>query len=85
MLICMFEPVALQDHDKKILGKVLCFLDRVSVTANEQEDGTPVGPAKFGQRFSRLLFIAVRVACRKNDASARRRKHTRAGFGAPLG
>ena len=59
MFVGMLQPTGFQDHNKKILGKVLRFLDRVPATANEEKNRPPVSPAKFGQRLSRLLLIAL--------------------------
>ena len=53
------EPVAFQDHGEKILGEILRFLHGVTLTTYEHEDRPPVRPAKFGERFARLLLIDV--------------------------
>jgi len=53
------EPVALQDHREKILGEILRFLGGVTLTTYEHEDGPPVRPAKFSERFARLLLIDI--------------------------
>jgi hypothetical protein len=53
------KPVALQDHGEKILGEILCFLHGVTLTTYEYEGGPPVRPAKFSERFARLLLIGV--------------------------
>jgi hypothetical protein len=53
------KPVALQDHGEKILGEILCFLHRVTLTTDEYEGGPPVRPAKFSERFARLLLVGV--------------------------
>jgi hypothetical protein len=53
------EPVALQDHGEKILGEILRFLHGVTLTTYEHEDGPPVRPAKFSERFVRLLLVDI--------------------------
>jgi hypothetical protein len=73
------KPVALQDHGEKILGEILRFLHRVTLTTYEHEDRPPVRPAKFGERFARILLIGVRARGGKNQAPARRAEPARFG------
>ena len=59
MLVGAPEPVALEDHGEKILGEILRFLHGMSLATHKQENGPPVRPAKFSERFARLLLIDV--------------------------
>jgi hypothetical protein len=59
MFVGALKPVALQDHGEKILGEILCFLHGVTLATYEYEDGPPVRPAKFSERFARLLLVGV--------------------------
>jgi hypothetical protein len=73
------KPVAFQDHSEKILCEILCFLHGVTLTTYEYEDGPPVGPAKFRERFVRLLLVGVCACRRKNQAPMRRVEPARFG------
>jgi hypothetical protein len=59
MFVGVPEPVALQNHGEKILGEILRFLHRVTLTTYKHEDGPPVRPAKFGEGFARLLLVDI--------------------------
>ena len=70
MFVRLSEPIALQDHDKEVLAQILRVLHRITVTANEQEYRSPVGPAKLSQRFARLLSTRIAAGCGKNQTPA---------------
>jgi hypothetical protein len=53
------KPVALQNHGEKILSEILRLLDGVTLTTYEHENGPPVRPAKFSERFMPLLLVDV--------------------------
>jgi len=55
------EPVALEDHDEKILGEILRVLGGMSSPADKRKDGAPVKPAKFRERLARLLIVAAEI------------------------
>src|SRR6266511_6023985 len=59
MFIGVLEPIALQNHDKEILGEILRLLHGITVAADEQEDRPPVSSAELGERLARLLLIRV--------------------------
>jgi hypothetical protein len=79
MLIRASQPIALQNHGEKILSEILRFLERVAPATCIQEDGPPVRPAKFSERFARLLLINARACCGKNQAPPRRPEPMRFG------
>ena len=64
------EKLTVKHHDKKILCQVLGVRRRMSQTANEREDWSPVYFAKFCQRRVHLLRAAVRVDAGKHNAPA---------------
>ncbi len=77
MFIGLLEPIGLQDHDKKILRKILRLLHGVSAATNEEKNRSPVGAAKFGQRLASLSLIVVGIRRGKNETPARRGKYAR--------
>jgi hypothetical protein len=79
MFVGVLEPVALQDHNKKILGEILGLLCRMTAPAHEQEDWAPVRPAKLRERLTRLLLVAAGVCSGQNKAPPGGCKHARFG------
>src|SRR5947209_20586767 len=64
-LIGLPQPVSFQNHQEKILRKVLRVLSRIAAAADVGKNGSPVSSAKFRQRLSGLL-VAFGVRPCKN-------------------
>ncbi|SRR6266480_7355630 len=64
------EEMTFKEHNKKILGKILCIRNRVTVPADESENRSPVGLAKLTQCIARSLSADATVRARKHDAPA---------------
>jgi hypothetical protein len=55
------EEATFQHHGEKILCQVLGIGNRVALAADERENRSPIGFAKFGKGSVRLLFVASRI------------------------
>jgi hypothetical protein len=64
------KPVALQDHDKEILSKILRIFGGIPAPADEGKDGAPVSPAEFGQRLAGLSLAAFKLCAGEDKAPA---------------
>ena len=56
MRIGVLEPVVVQYHQEKILGKVLRIFHGTAALAGDGENRPPINPAKLGQRVPRRLL-----------------------------
>src|SRR5438046_7917108 len=79
-LVGLPQPVSFQNHQEKILCKVLRVLARIAAAADIGKDGAPVSSAKLCQRFSRFPLIAIGARPSKDEAPAGGGKHPRLGF-----
>lgn len=69
--IGMPEPVPLEHHDEKILGKVLGILRGMTTPADEGKDRAPIQSAKLRERLPRLLIVAAEIGRSKDKTPAR--------------
>ena len=74
------QPVSFQNHQEKILRKILRVLTRITTTAHVRKNGSPVSSAKLRQRISSLLLVGLGVRSSKDQAPARGGEHPRLGF-----
>ena len=80
-----FKQMAFKKHDKKILGKVLCVRNGVTVATNEGKDGSPVNLAELTERVARGLRAGTAVRAGKHEAPACGSKTRRKVFGRSAG
>ena len=62
--------MAFKQHNKKILGEILCVRNGVAVSADEGENRSPVNLAKLAERIARRLSSGAALGARKNDTPA---------------
>jgi hypothetical protein len=79
-LVSLPQPVSFQNHQEKILRKVLRVLTRIATATDIGKNRSPVSSAKLCQRLSSFLLVAIRVRPSKDKTPARGGEHTRLGF-----
>src|SRR5882724_11013790 len=75
--IGVLQPVFFKYYYKKILREVLSVLDRIAPRTDKRENGSPISPAKLGERIAHLLLFTFRVCGGKDEAPAGRYKLAR--------
>src|SRR6266571_3775032 len=70
-LVGLPQPISFQNHQEKILRKILRVLTRIAAPADIRKNGTPISSAKLRQRFSSLLLIAIGIRPGKDETPAR--------------
>src|SRR6266545_131286 len=70
------KPVVFQHGYKKILREILRILYGIAAYADKRENGSPISPAKLGERVARLLLFSS-VGGGKDQAPAGSEKLTR--------
>src|SRR4029077_1883580 len=63
------KPVVFQHVYKKILREILRIFYGIAACADKRENGSPISPAKLGERIARLLLF-VSVVGGKDEAPA---------------
>src|SRR5438034_90240 len=79
-LVGLPQPVSFQNHQEKILCKILRVLSRIAAAADVGKNWAPIRSAKLRQRFSSLLLITLGVRPSKDETPARGGEHPRFGF-----
>jgi hypothetical protein len=69
--ISTLKQMTFKHHNKKTLGQILSFGNRMSLLADESKNRTPINFAKLRKRFAQLSLVASCIRARKNDAPPR--------------
>jgi hypothetical protein len=79
-LVGLPQPVSFQNHQEKILRKILRVLSRIAAAAHVRKNGAPVSSAKLRQCFSSLLLVTLGVRPSKDETPVGGSEQPRLGF-----